>query len=147
MYKTNTIHHISTHHPVHRSLAFRLRFLPRQTTSLRLQVLLTTSTSDNTSNSSLQFSLAHTHFIFFSFFSGSESFRRPTCDDNVNANPNEATLPPDRRSFLYQVLLLNCKFHWFMWSLMMFCGFRHTHSNIHIIKLSLIIDYIYGRFV
>ncbi|WJX61884.1 hypothetical protein P8452_46933 [Trifolium repens] len=47
-------------------------------------------------------------FAFFpvkpllSGYSGSESFRRPTCDDNVNANPNEATLPPDRRRFLYQ---------------------------------------------
>ncbi|XP_027187605.1 GPI ethanolamine phosphate transferase 2 isoform X2 [Cicer arietinum] len=34
--------------------------------------------------------------------SGSESFRRPTCDDDGIANPNEASLSPDRLKFLYQ---------------------------------------------
>ncbi|GAU23333.1 hypothetical protein TSUD_237870, partial [Trifolium subterraneum] len=47
-------------------------------------------------------------FAFFpvkpllSGYSGSESFRRPNCNDGVDANRNEATLPPDRRKFLYQ---------------------------------------------
>ncbi|CAK8537153.1 unnamed protein product [Lathyrus sativus] len=51
------------------------------------------------------------YLFVFSFFpvkpllsgySDSESFRRPTCDGDVNSNPNEASLPPDRLRALYQ---------------------------------------------
>lgn len=108
MHKANNIHHCCTYTPVHRSLSFRLQFLPRQTTSLRLQVTLQLPILIyNTSF------LSHARLFDFCFvLSDSESFRRPTCDGVANSNPNEESLPPDRLRSLYQVVLLNCKLHW-----------------------------------